>query len=58
MLFLQYKCYFLKYKLNSFGVQEKKFVRAVQNFAASLPPFGVSFAVLWPILAGVLPSFG
>jgi len=38
-----------------FGVQEKKFERPVQTFAASLPPFSVSFCRL---MVRVLPYDG
>jgi len=36
-------------------VQEKKIECAVQTFAASLPPFGISF---YRLMARVLPPFG
>jgi hypothetical protein len=45
-----------------FGVQEKKIECAVQTFAASLPPFGISSATLWRefchLMTEVLPCFG
>jgi len=58
MLFLKYKCYFfcstneiflvcstnfLVYSTNFLVCRKKNFERAVQTFAESLPPFGVSF---------------
>jgi len=43
-----------------FGMQEKKFERAVQTIGAILLPYGTSFAALWHKfcrLNGVLPPY-